>query len=75
MNRFDKGAYVCTMNQIGGNVLGMTMEPDVIDTKGYNGTVVQSKLLTASEIYRSEVNLVSSSDKDSINGMKLPVVK
>ena len=39
---FDYGAYVFPMDQWSGNVLAMTMEPDVNDSNGYNGTLVQS---------------------------------
>lgn len=42
---FPDGAYVFPMNQVGGNVLAMTMEPDVADSQGYNGTLVQSGIV------------------------------
>jgi len=42
---FPTGAYVFPMNQFGANVLAMTMEPDVADTEGYNGTLAQSGVL------------------------------
>ena len=44
---FDEGAYVFPMNQVGANVLAMTMEPDVTDSDGYNGTLVQSGVVSA----------------------------
>jgi len=43
---FPAGAYVFPMNQYSANVLAMTMEPDVTDTHGYNGTLAQSGVLT-----------------------------
>jgi len=54
---FKNGAYVFPMNQVGGNLIAMLMEPDVTDTNGYNGTLVQSGILKAEDIYRSEKNL------------------
>jgi len=71
---FPNGAYICTMNQTGGNVLAMTMEPDVLDTNGYKGTFVQSDLLSTEDIYRSHKKLITSTSEDAINGMKLPRV-
>ena len=65
---FTNGAIVCPMNQIGGNVLAMTMEPDVTDSNSYNGSFVQANLLTITNIYRSEQSLV----KDG-NNYKVPV--
>ena len=44
---FGDGAYVLPMNQVGANVLAMTMEPDVTDSAGYNGTLVQSGVVSA----------------------------
>ena len=42
---FDHGAYVFPMDQWSGNLLAMTMEPDVNDSNGYDGTLVQSELI------------------------------
>jgi len=42
---FPDGAYVFPMDQVGANVLAMTMEPDVLDSEGYNGTLLQSKVV------------------------------
>lgn len=44
---FPNGAYVFPMAQVGANVLAMTMEPDVLDSNGYNGTLAQSGVLKA----------------------------
>ena len=43
---FEKGAYVFTMDRYNGNILAMLMEPDVTDMTGYNGTLVQSGIIT-----------------------------
>lgn len=47
VTEFLGGAYVFPMNQVGANVLAMTMEPDVADSSGYNGTLVQSGIVKA----------------------------
>lgn len=53
---FENGAIVIPMNQISGNIIAVLMEPDVDDTEGYNGTLVQSHVLSPSNgkfpIYR-----------------------
>lgn len=49
MVTFDQGAYVFPMDQWSGNVLGMLMEPDVNDSDGYDGTLVQYKMFTYDE--------------------------
>ena len=46
---FEGGAYVFPMDQVQGNVLAMTMEPDVNDSNNYNGTLVQSGVIKADE--------------------------
>lgn len=43
---FPSGAYVIPMDQVEGNIIAMTMEPDVTDSLGYDGTLVQSELVT-----------------------------
>ncbi len=43
---FSKGAIVIPMDQVAGNVIAMLLEPDVNDSNGYNGTFVQSKIVT-----------------------------
>ena len=59
---FDQGAYVIPMDQVSGNVIAMTMEPDVNDSNGYDGTLVQYGLVSYDEttmnfpIYRYEGN-------------------
>ncbi len=70
---FPNGAYVCTMNQYGANILAMAMEPDNGDND--KASFVQRGLLSVSNIYRSHKDLISSSDNDAINKMKLPTVK
>lgn len=42
---FPKGAYVIPMDQVSGNVIAMLMEPDVNDSKGLDGTLVQSGIV------------------------------
>ena len=42
---FPNGAYVIPMDQVSGNVIAMTMEPDVNDSNGYDGTLVQYGLV------------------------------
>ncbi len=52
---FPAGSYVFPMDQEGGNVLAMLMEPDVSDTASSSdvlSTFVQKKTLSASSIYR-----------------------
>jgi len=44
---FENGAYVIPMDQITGNIIAVTMEPDVNDSKGYDGTLVQSGIVSA----------------------------
>ena len=59
---FDQGAYVIPMDQVSGNVIAMTMEPDVNDSNGYDGTLVQYGLVSYDTatmnfpIYRYEGN-------------------
>lgn len=59
---FPQGAYVIPMDQVSGNVIAMTMEPDVNDSNGYDGTLVQYGLITYDgatmnfPIYRYEGN-------------------
>lgn len=55
---FANGAYVFPMAQDSGNALAMLMEPDVHRTDSYGISLVQSRLLIISEIYRSEQNLI-----------------
>ena len=60
---FENGAYVFPMDQVAANVLAMTMEPDVVDSEGYNGTLLQSGLVTPDAngmiaIYRYSHDLV-----------------
>ncbi len=43
---FEDGAYVIPMDQSCGNVIALLFEPDVLDTSGLNGSLVQSKLIT-----------------------------
>lgn len=43
---FDKGAIVIPMDQVAANVIAMTMEPDVNDSNGYDGTLVQYGLVS-----------------------------
>ena len=38
---FENGAIVVPMDQVAGNVIAMTFEPDVNDSNGYDGTLVQ----------------------------------
>lgn len=49
---FVSGAYVVPMNQAGAMVAAAMLEPDVTDTEGYNGSLVQSGILSKSKIYR-----------------------
>ena len=49
---FPNGAYVIPMDQPGGMVIGAMMEPDINDTKGFNGSLVQSKVIRMRSIYR-----------------------
>ena len=55
---FSKGAYVFFMDQEAANIIAASMEPDVNDTTGYNGTFVQSGVLRKTAgwypIYRYE---------------------
>ncbi|MBQ7624196.1 MAG: hypothetical protein IJS65_02845 [Clostridia bacterium] len=44
---FENGAYVFPMDQGAGNILAVLLEPDVGDTKGYNGTLMQSGIIKA----------------------------
>ncbi len=57
---FPAGSYVIPMNQAGGNVIAMLMEPDVSDTasptEAYS-TFVQTGTLDAESIYRYEGDL------------------
>ena len=59
---FEKGAYVIPMDQVSGNVIAMIMEPDVNDSNGYDGTLVQYGVVSYDEttknfpIYRYEGN-------------------
>ena len=59
---FEKGAYVIPMDQVSGNVIAMIMEPDVNDSNGYDGTLVQygvvpyDKTTKNFPIYRYEGN-------------------
>ena len=46
---FEQGAYVIPMDQVAGNVIAMTMEPDVNDSNGYDGTLVQYGIVTYDE--------------------------
>ena len=62
------------MNQVGGNVLAMTMEPDVVDSEGYNGTLLQSGVVDPDAnnmlpIYRYTYDLDS---QGKIQIMELP---
>jgi len=71
---FETGAYVFPMNQVGGNVLAMTMEPDVVDSEGYNGTLLQSGVVDPDAnnmlpIYRYTYDLDS---QGKIQIMELP---
>lgn len=74
---FPQGAYVIPMDQVSGNVIAMTMEPDVNDSNGYDGTLVQYGLVTYDPttmnfpIYRYEgdnarTTLVSNAPETSI---------
>ncbi len=49
---FPNGAYVIPLDQPGGVVIGAMMEPDVNDTKGFKGSLVQSKVIKMRNIYR-----------------------
>lgn len=40
---FENGALVVPMDQVAGNVIAMTFEPDVNDSNGYDGTLVQGQ--------------------------------
>ena len=42
---FANGAYVFPLDQVAGPVLSMLFEPDVYDSNGYNGTLVQSGIV------------------------------
>ena len=44
---FENGAIVVPMDQVAGNVIAMTMEPDVNDSTGYDGTLVQYGVVSA----------------------------
>lgn len=46
---FAAGAYVIPMDQVSANVIAMTMEPDVNDSNGYDGTLVQFGLVSHDE--------------------------
>lgn len=46
---FEKGAYVIPMDQVSGNVIAMIMEPDVNDSNGYDGTLVQYGVVSYDE--------------------------
>lgn len=50
---FDQGAYVIPMDQVAGNVIAMTMEPDVNDSNGYDGTLVQYGVVKYDEITKN----------------------
>ena len=39
--RFKNGAYVFPMDQVAADVIAMTIEPDVTDSNGYDGTLYQ----------------------------------
>ena len=41
MYSFANGAYVFPMDQVAGDVIAMLIEPDVTDSKGYDGTLYQ----------------------------------
>lgn len=57
---FPNGAVVIPMDQVAGNVIAMLMEPDVNDSNGYDGTLVQYGVISYDEttknfpIYRYE---------------------
>ena len=72
---FEDGAVVIPMDQVAGNVIAMLMEPDVNDSNGYDGSLVQYGVIaydTATgnfPIYRFEGNnprevLVSNAPAD-----------
>lgn len=69
---FSEGAYVFFMDQEAANVIAASMEPDINDTSGYNGTFVQSGVLRKSSggypIYRYE-------KKDPGQSLKLKITK
>ncbi len=63
---FKPGSYIFPMNQSGGNVLGLLMEPDVNDTASPSealSTFVQKKTLSASSIYRYTGSLDAFADE------------
>lgn len=70
---FESGAYVFPMNQVGANVIAMTMEPDVTDSAGYNGTLVQSGVVAPTNgmlpIYRYSYDL---NEQGGIDSVQLP---
>ncbi|MEY8402641.1 LysM peptidoglycan-binding domain-containing protein [Oscillospiraceae bacterium 44-34] len=57
---FENGAVVIPMDQVAGNVIAMLMEPDVNDSNGYDGSLVQYGVIAYDEatnnfpIYRYE---------------------
>lgn len=67
---FSKGAYVFFMDQEAANIIAASMEPDINDTSGYNGTFVQSGILKKTSsgypIYRYE-------KKDPSQSLKLKI--
>ena len=73
---FENGAYVFPMNQVGGNIIAMTMEPDVTDSSGYNGTLVQSGVVTAGSdgfpIYRYIRGLNADGKIDEVSVPEAP---
>ena len=42
---FPNGAYVFTMNQVGGRILANLMEPDVTDISAGNSTLVMAGMI------------------------------
>ena len=69
---FEEGAYVFYMNQEAANVIAASMEPDVNDTAGFNGSFVQSGVLQKTAdgypVYRFE-------KKDPQQSLKLKITK
>lgn len=49
---FSKGAFVIPMDQPGGMVIAAMLEPDVKDTEGFNGSLVQSGVIKITSIFR-----------------------
>ena len=44
---FEDGAYVFPMNQAAANIIALRMEPDVTDSSGYDGSLLQSGYFVA----------------------------